>query len=500
MMINKKLMTGIAALAFMAGILMNAAAQTKAPADSTKKYLDKLLASTDSSDKVLLNTQLNKLVASSRERDMIMAAQYYYRLKNTKMADSVRQMELQKFPEGEEARVREQEVIYKEKGAANIEAAYKRWLKRFPPQNFMTGEVDERLIYDYVRALIATTYAEEKNTAKAVEYANSLEADFWKGNAYSGLSEAFHKTGDLAHAEIYAKKAMDSAGEYTDGKKGDSNAAKFAASGYAGLTSTYANILLEEKKYNEALTYAELAYKSTAELNPRLSYRYARVLMGLNRNQEAFDKLDEVVKAGKATPEMSDDFKKLYIKLKGSDAGFNDYAAAIRKGVIADLKKKLTRAMVKEQAADFTLTDLDGNKVSLAGLKGKVVILDFWATWCGPCKASFPAMQMAVNKYKDDPQVKFLFIHTWEKTATATKDAGDYIAGKKYSFEVLMDLKDPETKENKVVSSYKVFGIPAKFVIDANGNIRFKLTGFDGSNEAAVDELSMMIDMAKSNS
>jgi peroxiredoxin len=70
----------------------------------------------------------------------------------------------------------------------------------------------------------------------------------------------------------------------------------------------------------------------------------------------------------------------------------------------------------------------------------------------------------------------------------------------KYNFEVLMDKKDPETKENKVVTSYKVYGIPAKFVIDPKGNVRFKLTGFDGSNEAAVDELSMMIDMAKAGS
>ena len=63
-----------------------------------------------------------------------------------------------------------------------------------------------------------------------------------------------------------------------------------------------------------------------------------------------------------------------------------------------------------------------------------------------------------------------------------------------------MDLKDPQTKENKVVSSYKVEGIPAKFIIDKQGNIRFKLTGFDGSKEAAVDELSLMIDFAKSGS
>jgi hypothetical protein len=51
-----------------------------------------------------------------------------------------------------------------------------------------------------------------------------------------------------------------------------------------------------------------------------------------------------------------------------------------------------------------------------------------------------------------------------------------------------------------VVSSYKVNGIPAKFVINPQGKIRFKLTAFDGSDEAAVDELSMMIDMAKASS
>jgi hypothetical protein len=60
-----------------------------------------------------------------------------------------------------------------------------------------------------------------------------------------------------------------------------------------------------------------------------------------------------------------------------------------------------------------------------------------------------------------------------------------------------MDTKDPDSKVNKVVTDYKVPGIPSKFVIDPAGNIRFNLMGFDGSNEAAVDEISMMIDMIK---
>jgi len=494
---NYVITLGVVAALISAGKAVSA--QT-APKDTTAQWLNKLVTSTNPADKIALDKKLSSLGASSNERDMMLAEQFYYRIKNSKAVDSLQAVQLTRFPKGIAARNKGEQLVFDAKGAANMETAYKTWIKQFPPENFITGEVDERLPNDYARSAIASNYAKEKNTAKAVAYINMLEADFWKGNAYGGLATVFHENGDLPNAEIYAKKAMDSAESYTNGKKGDSNAAKFAASGYSGLTSTYANILFEEKKYNEALKYSEIAYKNASGLSPQLNYRYAQILMGLNRNQEAYDKLEEVVKGGKATPEMADTFKTLYIKVKGSDAGFSEYAAAIRKSYIENLKKTLTKEMLKEPAAGFTLTDLNGNRVSLADLKGKVVILDFWATWCGPCKASFPAMQMTENKYKSDPNVKFLFIHTWEKTETATQDAKDYIKSKNYDFQVLMDLKDPESKLNKVVTSYKVNGIPAKFVIDASGNIRFKLTGFDGSNEAAVDELSMMIDMAKAGS
>ncbi|TCD26983.1 redoxin domain-containing protein [Pedobacter psychrodurus] len=160
------------------------------------------------------------------------------------------------------------------------------------------------------------------------------------------------------------------------------------------------------------------------------------------------------------------------------------------------LHNKLLAEMIAVPAPNFTLKDLDGNIVSLKDLKGKVIVLDLWSTWCVPCKKSFPAMQVAVNTYKNDPSVKFLFIHTWETTKTPLEDVRKYIAQSGFNFQVLMDLKDGAGR-NAAVEDYRVSAIPAKFIIDKTGNIVFKLTGFTGTDADALKEISERITLAK---
>ena len=85
-----------------------------------------------------------------------------------------------------------------------------------------------------------------------------------------------------------------------------------------------------------------------------------------------------------------------------------------------------------------------------------------------------------------------------ETAADATKAAGDYIKDKKFTFQVLMDLKDPSTKVNAVASGFKVNAIPAKFIIDGAGNIRFSSVGFKGGgSEAFLEEMDAMIELAR---
>jgi thiol-disulfide isomerase/thioredoxin len=220
--------------------------------------------------------------------------------------------------------------------------------------------------------------------------------------------------------------------------------------------------------------------------------------MALGRDKEAFEKLDETVKLGLATPEMKENLKVLYKKVKG-ETGFDAYMAEVQRVLAEKIREDLKKKIINQPAPAFSLVNFEGKPVSLADLKGKIVIVDFWATWCGPCKASFPSMQMAVNKYKNDPNVEFVFIHTWEREdgKLATENAAKYIKENNYSFNVAMDLKDQASGTNKVVSSFGVSGIPTKFVIDKDGNIRFKFIGFSGGNDLAVEEIAAMIELVQ---
>jgi len=127
------------------------------------------------------------------------------------------------------------------------------------------------------------------------------------------------------------------------------------------------------------------------------------------------------------------------------------------------------------------LTNSDGKKVHLSDYKGKVIVLDFWATWCGPCRASFPKMQELVEKYKDK-NVEFFFINVWEKMNPVDLKANvtDFIKENKYSINVLYDFKD------EIVSQYKIDAIPSKIIIDKKGNIL--------SMNCSVEDMTTLID------
>lgn len=146
---------------------------------------------------------------------------------------------------------------------------------------------------------------------------------------------------------------------------------------------------------------------------------------------------------------------------------------------------------VGSQAPDFQLIDLAGKTVKLSDYRGKTVIIDFWATWCGPCIMSFPGMKLAMDKYKDNPNVVFLFVDTYERVAP--EQIPTHVAGfvKQRGFtdyHVLLDVA------GEIATSYGVEGIPAKFCIDKDGKVKYKSTGYLGSAQKILDEMTHWVE------
>lgn len=146
-----------------------------------------------------------------------------------------------------------------------------------------------------------------------------------------------------------------------------------------------------------------------------------------------------------------------------------------------DTGETLTRpdptALVGKRAPAFTLMDLDGQQVALAEHKGSVVVLDFWATWCGPCRTAMPHLEQLHRDFADR-SVKVLAINLRESRDTAKK----FMEHNKLTMPVLLDATAA------VAAKYAVTGIPQTVVIGKNGAIRKVIIGFAPGGEKQLRE------------
>ncbi len=130
-------------------------------------------------------------------------------------------------------------------------------------------------------------------------------------------------------------------------------------------------------------------------------------------------------------------------------------------------------------APDFTLQTLDGQEITLSQLKGKVVLLDFWATWCGPCRESIPHLIQLYHDYHGNGL----------ELVGLDLDKGDVETVRRF----VQSMKIPYpviVAPDQVARSYKVSGIPATILIDKEGKVRESMVGFSG---AIADKLTRKV-------
>lgn len=259
---------------------------------------------------------------------------------------------------------------------------------------------------------------------------------------------------------------------------------------YYMYADTYALILFKKGDKEKALAYQKKVCNQDGFVSGEMYERLAVFMEDVKGEAATEAFLAEKIRENNATEAMKKQHRRLFLASHSLEQAYDKYLAGLEKEASSKFREELIAKMINEDAPDFRLVDLAGKEVSLDDMKGKVVVLDFWATWCGPCKASFPGMQKMVDRYKESDKVAFLFIDTWESAKDKQKVVSDFINKHEYSFQVLMDTKD------EVVAKYKVEGIPTKFVLDGKGKIRFKSVGFSGNDEALMTEMNLMIELA----
>ena len=163
----------------------------------------------------------------------------------------------------------------------------------------------------------------------------------------------------------------------------------------------------------------------------------------------------------------------------GQGAKATQYGRMIKERI-----ERLAKTDRGAKAPDFTLPGTDGNPVTMSEVKGRIKIIDFWASWCGPCQSEMPDFQ---DKYQElGEEIQFLIVNMTDGQRETQAIAEAFLAQKGYTFPVYFDL------DSDAAMTYGVYSLPTTYFIDSQGNLAAQATGaIDGAT------LQQGIDMIK---
>lgn len=147
----------------------------------------------------------------------------------------------------------------------------------------------------------------------------------------------------------------------------------------------------------------------------------------------------------------------------------------------------------KTKVPPFTLKDSEGNTFSSEVLEGKIVVLDFWATWCAPCLRAIPELKKVEAEFAEDNEVVFLFVNTLEPKNRDMELIKDFLIKKKIDLYFLMDTINPEDSERTLTDNLNISGLPTTIIMDRAGYIAFRSSGFTGNSHEILEKLEPIL-------
>ncbi len=391
------------------------------------------------------------------------------------------------------------------------------------------SELDERILSEFPKGSLASDYfmnnfRESTNLSKAeiMERMISYQSQFGQSDDYSTdefyerlIEEAILQkiTYDLAEfedhlinidatVEIYTGSATEIM-EMSEVSQEDLSFARFLLKRAISLSSTdvaisnpierhssliqkYAQILALTNHIDSACYHMRNLLEQH-QLGADGMEKYASYLINAGRDSTAIDFIEQQLLEGLFSLQLLSQLQEMYTRQGRSTEVFDQFESEYMGVTRKRKRQQVLTSFSSPIAPDFSCKNLNGDIVTLSSLRGKIIVLDFWATWCRPCIGMFPDMQKLMIEKKQLKDVEFLFIDSRERD---TKDkiinnVRELMNKNGYEFNVLLDF------DNKIADAYMVDLLPSKFIIDRNGEIAFM------GNKSTKESLSFEIEAAR---
>jgi thiol-disulfide isomerase/thioredoxin len=306
----------------------------------------------------------------------------------------------------------------------------------------------------------------EADLTKALTYADALVKGFERIIAFSAKpkrvsSAQWQNRKDQGIASVYLLRGKVHADLGVDDKARADFTKSYQAARLAETAVALGGLAEKRKDVDEAIDYYLQAFAIALNTDERIDMKSLRRRVG-----------------------------KLYSAKNGSEAGLGDRLLKAHDAFVNEREERLAKIdppNINEGVNDplkYTLTRLDGSPLKLDEQRGKVIVMNFWATWCGPCLTEMPLFEKAIAKYKDDKNVFFL--------AVTTDEDRDLVAPflKQYKFNL------PVAYADYLNDHFAISSIPTTIILDRYGEVSFRQAGFN-PREDFIESLSEKIEDAK---